>query len=159
MTKFEIECSCGGHRVTKKCMTILQILVAKPKLWKKFIFLKVTHFQCKTYFFCWKVGKCSYPSLKIIKFSKKSLKQLDTLFARWWFFFIADVYVWKSKRGKNMQDYTHFFFGVRGFLLIDENMYLVSHCHVKNIFFYSQLWFFFSIQKAKNLCGSYFWYF
>ena len=33
-TQFEIECRCGGHSVTKKFMTILQILVAKPKLWK-----------------------------------------------------------------------------------------------------------------------------
>ena len=28
---FEIESRCGGHSVTKKFMTILQILVAKPK--------------------------------------------------------------------------------------------------------------------------------
>ena len=30
-TQFEIECRCGRHSVTKKIMTILQILVAKPK--------------------------------------------------------------------------------------------------------------------------------
>ena len=35
MRQFEIECRYGGHRVTKKFMTILQILMAKPKLWKK----------------------------------------------------------------------------------------------------------------------------
>ena len=39
MTQFEIECRFGGHSVTKKFKTILQILLAKPKLWKKFIFL------------------------------------------------------------------------------------------------------------------------
>ena len=33
-TQFEIECRCGGHSVTKKFKTILQILLAKPKLWK-----------------------------------------------------------------------------------------------------------------------------
>ena len=39
-TQFEIECRCGGHSVTKKVMTILQILVAKPKLWKNLYFYK-----------------------------------------------------------------------------------------------------------------------
>ena len=34
-TQFEIEWRCGGHSVTKKFKTILQILRAKPKLWKK----------------------------------------------------------------------------------------------------------------------------
>ena len=34
MTQFEIECRCGGHSVTKKFKTILQLLLAKPKLWK-----------------------------------------------------------------------------------------------------------------------------
>ena len=29
-TQFEIKCRCGGHSVTIKFMTILQILVAKP---------------------------------------------------------------------------------------------------------------------------------
>ena len=40
MTQFEIECRCGGHTVTKKFKTILQILLAKPKLWKKLYFYK-----------------------------------------------------------------------------------------------------------------------
>ena len=31
--QFEIECRCGGHSFTKKFMTILKILVPKPKLW------------------------------------------------------------------------------------------------------------------------------
>ena len=42
-------------------------------------------------------------------FLKNSQKKLGTLFARWWFlgfFLMAGVYVWKSKRVKNMQDYT-----------------------------------------------------
>ena len=37
-TQFEIECRCGGHSVTKKFKTILQILLAKPKLWKNLYF-------------------------------------------------------------------------------------------------------------------------
>ena len=32
-----------------------------------------------------------------------------------------------------MQDYTQKQFGALGFLLIDEKMYLVRHCHVKKI--------------------------
>ena len=35
MTQFEIERRCGGHSVIKQFKTILQILVAKPKLWEK----------------------------------------------------------------------------------------------------------------------------
>ena len=46
---------------------------------------------------------------------------------------MADVYVWKSKSVKNMQDYTQKKFGAWGFLLMDERMYLVSHCHVKKL--------------------------
>ena len=38
MTQFEFECRCGGHSVTKKFKTILQIMWAKPKLWKIYIF-------------------------------------------------------------------------------------------------------------------------
>ena len=40
MTQFEIECRCGGHSVTKKFKTILQLLLAKPKLLKKLNFYK-----------------------------------------------------------------------------------------------------------------------
>ena len=40
MTQFEIECRCGGHSVTKKFKTILQILLAEPKLWKNLYFYK-----------------------------------------------------------------------------------------------------------------------
>ena len=50
MIQFEIECKCGGHRVTNKFMTICQILVAKPKLWSKFIFFKAIHFIEKNHF-------------------------------------------------------------------------------------------------------------
>ena len=39
-TQFEIECRCCGHSVTKKLKTILQILRAKPKLWKNLYFYK-----------------------------------------------------------------------------------------------------------------------
>ena len=39
-TQFEIECRFGGHTVTKKFKTILQILLAKPKLWKNLYFYK-----------------------------------------------------------------------------------------------------------------------
>ena len=38
MTQFEIECRFGGYTVTKKFKTILQILLAKPKLWKNLYF-------------------------------------------------------------------------------------------------------------------------
>ena len=51
MTQFKIECRCGGHSVTKKFMTILQILVAKPKLWKKLYFYKEYIFNVKIHFF------------------------------------------------------------------------------------------------------------
>ena len=44
----------------------------------------------------------------MVNFKKNSLKKLDTLFAN---FFMAGVYVCKSKRVKNMQDYTSNFFG------------------------------------------------
>ena len=38
MTQFVIECRCSRHSVTKKFKTILQMLPAKPKLWKKLFF-------------------------------------------------------------------------------------------------------------------------
>ena len=47
-----------------------------------------------------------------------------------------------------MQDYTKTKFGALGFLQIDEEMYLVSHCHVKKvavkfyIFFVQQIFFY-----------------
>ena len=50
-TQFEIECRCGGHSVPKKFMTILQILVAKPKLWKIFYLYKEYIFNLKVHFF------------------------------------------------------------------------------------------------------------
>ena len=40
VTQSEIECRCGGHSVTKKSKIILQILLAKPKLWKSLYFYK-----------------------------------------------------------------------------------------------------------------------
>ena len=40
MTQFEIECRCGGHSITKQFKIILQILLAKPKLWKNLYFYK-----------------------------------------------------------------------------------------------------------------------
>ena len=46
---------------------------------------------------------------------------------------MADVYVSKSKRDKNMKDNAHNFFGAWGFLLIDVKVYLVSQCHVKKL--------------------------
>ena len=51
MTQFEIECRCGEHSVTKKFMTILQILVAKSKLWKNLYFYKEYIFNLKIDFF------------------------------------------------------------------------------------------------------------
>ena len=51
MTQFEIECRCGGHSVTKKLMTILKILVAKPELWKLLNFYKIYIFNVKIPFF------------------------------------------------------------------------------------------------------------
>ena len=49
-TQFEIECRCGGHSVTKKFMTILKILAAKPKLWKNLYFYKEYICNLKNYF-------------------------------------------------------------------------------------------------------------
>ena len=46
---------------------------------------------------------------------------------------MADVNVWKSKSVQNMQEYTQKNVGPWGFLLIDEKMYVVSHCHVKKL--------------------------
>ena len=40
MTQFEIENRCGEHSITKKFKTILQILLAKPKLLKNLYFYK-----------------------------------------------------------------------------------------------------------------------
>ena len=57
MTQFEIECMCGGHSVTKKFMTILQMLVAKPKLWKNLYFYKEYIFNLKINFVWLKSGK------------------------------------------------------------------------------------------------------
>jgi hypothetical protein len=57
MTQFEIECRCGGHSVTKKFMTILQILVAKTKWWKNLYFYKKYIFNLKIHFFWLKSGK------------------------------------------------------------------------------------------------------
>ena len=39
-TQFEIKCRCGGHSVTQKFKTILQILMAKPKLSENLYFYK-----------------------------------------------------------------------------------------------------------------------
>ena len=59
-----------------------------------------------------------------------------------------------------MQDYTQQKIEALGFLLIDEKMYLASHCHVKKIavkfekkfpFFFYLLVVFFFIQKTENL--------
>ena len=50
------------------------------------------------------------------------------------FFLMADIHFFKSKRVKNMQDYTHQKkLGAWKFLLIDEKMYLISHCHEKKL--------------------------
>ena len=60
MTQFEIGSRCGGHSVNKNCMTILQILVAKPKLWKILYFYKQYMFNVRVHFFFWlKKGKYS----------------------------------------------------------------------------------------------------
>ena len=56
-TQFEIECMCGGHSVTKKFMTILQILVAKLKLWRNLYFYKEYIFNLKNNFFWLKSWK------------------------------------------------------------------------------------------------------
>ena len=56
-TQFEIECRCGGHSVTKKFKTILQILLAKPKLWKIYIFISNTFSMLKFTFFLLKSWK------------------------------------------------------------------------------------------------------
>ena len=56
-TQFEIECRCGGHSVTKQFMTIYQILVSKPKLWKKLYFYKQYIFNIKIHFFLLTSGK------------------------------------------------------------------------------------------------------
>ena len=72
-----------------------------------------------------------------------------------------------------MQDYTHNFFGTWGFLLIEEKVYLVSHCHVKKalkivIFFFQQIFvnffffsliFFFKYKQLKIYEDSYFSFF
>ena len=56
-----------------------------------------------------------------------------------------------------MQDYTQHFFGAWRFLLIDENMYLVSHCYVKKavkfVVFLStnNFIYIFLIQKTENI--------
>ena len=55
--KFEIECRCGGHSITKKFKTILQILLAKPKLWTNLYFYKLYIFNVKINFFLLKSGK------------------------------------------------------------------------------------------------------
>ncbi len=102
-TQFEIECRCGGHSVTKKFMTILQILVAKPKLWKNLYFYKEYIFNLKIKFFGWKMGRCSKPSLKMVYFRKKSLKKLDTLFGRRWFLFFFKWLVYMFEKAKRLK--------------------------------------------------------
>jgi hypothetical protein len=57
ISQFEIECRFGGHSVTKMFMTILQILVAKPNLWKNLYFYKKYIFNLKIPFFWLKSGK------------------------------------------------------------------------------------------------------
>ena len=103
MTQFEIECRCGRHSVTKKFMTILQILVAKTKFWKKLYFYKEYIFNLKNNFFGWKVGKCSKLSLKMVYFRKNSLKKLDTLFGRWWFLFFLNGWCICLKKQKKLR--------------------------------------------------------
>ena len=70
MTQFEIECRCGGNSVTKKLKTILQILLAKPKLWrrKKNIFISNTISMLIFTFFLLKSGKMILAVLKNVKF-------------------------------------------------------------------------------------------
>ena len=55
------------------------------------------------------------------------------------FFQMTDIYVWEGNKVKNMQDYTQIVFWSLGFLLIDEKIYLVRHCHVKNIKVYFEI--------------------
>ena len=73
---------------------------------KIYIFISNTFSTLKLTFF---LAKKLENALKMVNFRESSLKQLDTLFARWWFsvfFLMTCVYVWKSKRDKNMQYYT-----------------------------------------------------
>ena len=44
MTQFEIECRCGGHSVTLKFKTIVQILLAKPKMYFFLCFILMLKF-------------------------------------------------------------------------------------------------------------------
>ena len=89
MTQFDIEFRCGGHSVTKKFMTILQILLAKPKLWKKksLYFISNTFSMLKFTFFLLENGKMLLPVPKNGQLKEKFIKKLNTLFARWRFFF------------------------------------------------------------------------
>ena len=116
------------QRYKKKFMTIWQILVARPKLWKNLYFYKKYIFNVKILFFLAEKWKNALSHPKNCQFEKKSLKKSDTLFARWYFF---DMFMFKKAKGlkicktiqKNCVDW--------GFLLIDEKMCLVRHCNVK----------------------------
>ena len=76
---------------------------------KIYIFYKYYIFNLKKSHFFLKGTKILLAVRKNGQCEEKFTKKLDTLFARWWFFLMADVYVWKSKMVKNMQDYTHIF--------------------------------------------------
>ena len=106
----------------------------------------------------------------MVNFTKKSLKKLYTLFARWWFFlflFMADIYVWKSKRDENMQDYTQtFFWSFRLSIYLCKSVFSQPvpckkngcedfHIFFQEIFFYYFFLLFtiFLIQKTENVWG------
>ena len=113
------------------------------------------------------------PSQKMDNFRKSSATKIDTLFDRWWFFFLqmAGVYVWKSKGVENMQDYTHFFGSLGIFNNWWKNVFSQPlQCikiSVRFVIFFSTitfvfflLWLFFLIQKKLKIYeDSYFAFF
>ena len=110
----------------------------------------------------------------MVNFRKNSQKKLDTLFAKWWFLFfkVDGVYACKSKRLKNMQDYTPKKFWILG-IFLNWGKHILSQplpfkknsCEICNIF-YQQIFFFiyfffivigfFIYTKLKSYEDSYF---
>ena len=87
-TQFEIECRCGGYRVTKKFKTILQTFVAKAKLWKDLYFYKQYMVNVRNhFFFLLKRGEKLLGVPKIL--GKIYQKKLDARLL----FFMFDVFI------------------------------------------------------------------
>ena len=102
--RLRLNADVADKALQKKFKTILQILAAKPKLWKNLYFYKQYILNVTINFLFaekWEKGQ----------FYEKFIKKIRQTFCKIVIFVMADLYVCKSKKVKNMQDSSHKFFG------------------------------------------------